>query len=184
MSMLDLRFDQRVGIYGAPLQMKAANGVLLIDDFGRQKMSPRDLFNRWIYPLDRRVDFLSLEYGLSFQIPFEVLLAFATNLSPNDLVDDAFLRRVPNKIYMGPVSSEVFDEIFCRVLQKHGLPFEPDLAAHLRNLCTQHVKELRACQPHDICEILVALAAYKRQPFHVSRQSLNFAAETYFTEAL
>jgi hypothetical protein len=183
MAMLDLRYEERSGVYGAPLQMKAANGVLLIDDFGRQAMSPRELFNRWIYPLDRRVDFLSLQHGHSFQIPFEVLLAFATNLSPNDLVDDAFLRRVPNKIYLGPVSSEVFDEIFRRVLQKHGLPFETELAAHLRALCMQHANELRACHPHDICEILVALASYKRQPFHISRQSLNFAAETYFTQS-
>src|SRR5437016_6173929 len=133
-SMLETRRDARTGTYAAPLQMKASNGILLIDDFGRQTMSPRDLFNRWILPLDRGIDYLSLEYGMTFQIPFELTLAFATNLEPSELADEAFLRRVPNKIYLGPISAEIFDEIFRRVLQKRELPFEPELARYLRDL--------------------------------------------------
>ena len=85
--MLELRLDEASGIYAAPLQMKANNGIFLIDDFGRQLISPRDLLNRWIVPLDRRVDYLSLQYGVKFQIPFEVMVVFATNLDPNDLAD-------------------------------------------------------------------------------------------------
>lgn len=180
-SMLDLRLDDRSGVYAAPLQMKAANGILLIDDFGRQKMPPHELFNRWILPLDRRIDYLSLQYGFTFQIPFEVLLAFATNLDPSDVADEAFLRRVPNKIYMGCLTPEAFDEIFRRILGRYGLPFEPALAAALRSLCHQHQPAgLRACYPRDVCEILVALAEYNGQPFRLTREGLRAATDIYF----
>src|ERR1700733_4524982 len=99
-SMLELRLDEASGIYAAPLQMKANNGILIIDDFGRQLMSPRDLLNRWIVPLDRHVDYLTLRYGVKFQIPFELMVVFSTNLEPSDLADEAFLRRIHNKIYV------------------------------------------------------------------------------------
>ena len=116
-SMVELRLDESSGIYAAPLQMKANNGIFIIDDFGRQLMSPRDLLNRWIVPLDRRVDYLSLRYGVKFQIPFEVMVVFSTNLEPSDLADEAFLRRIQNKIYVEAVSIEVFDMIFHRVVK-------------------------------------------------------------------
>src|SRR5262249_29743603 len=99
-SMLELRLDESSGIYAAPLQMKANNGILIIDDFGRQLMPPRDLLNRWIVPLDRRVDYLTLRYGVKFQIPFELMVVFSTNLEPSDLADEAFLRRIHNKIFV------------------------------------------------------------------------------------
>jgi hypothetical protein len=187
-SMLDLSLDERSGVYTAPLQMKAANGILLIDDFGRQRMSPGELFNRWILPLDRRVDYLSLQYGFTFQIPFELVLAFATNLKPSDVADDAFLRRVPNKLYLGPITAEAFDEIFRRVLRQDGLRFEPSLSAFLRGLCKSHqqltgLNGLRACYPKDIYEILVARAEYQRQPLTVTREALRVAADMYFTHA-
>jgi predicted ATPase with chaperone activity len=185
LSMLDLSIDERSGVYAAPLQMKAANGLLLIDDFGRQRMSPPELFNRWILPLDRRIDYLSLEYGFTFQIPFEVMLAFATNLKPSDVTDEAFLRRVPHKLHLGPITADVFDEIFRRVLLEHGLPFEPGLAAALRNLCASRhgTHGLRACYPRDIYEMIVAICHYNRQPFHITRESLRAAADMYFTES-
>ncbi len=104
-SMLELRLDESSGIYAAPLQMKATNGILIIDDFGRQLMSPRDLLNRWIVPLDRRVDYLTLRYGVKFQIPFETMVVFSTNLEPSDLADEAFLRRIHNKIYVEAVDA-------------------------------------------------------------------------------
>src|SRR5206468_6581060 len=122
-----------------------------------------------------------LEYGMTFQIPFELTLAFATNLEPSELADEAFLRRVPNKIYLGPISAEIFDEIFRRVLQKRELPFEPELARYLRDLCLDHNPTgLRGCYPGDICEILASLATYHRRPFLVNRQSLGLATGTYF----
>ena len=104
-SMLELRLDEASGIYAAPLQMKANNGILIIDDFGRQLMSPRDLLNRWIVPLDRHVDYLTLRYGVKFQIPFELMVVFSTNLEPSDLADEAFLRRIHNKIYVEAVDA-------------------------------------------------------------------------------
>ena len=119
-SMLELRLDEASGIYAAPLQMKANNGIFIIDDFGRQLMSPRDLLNRWIVPLDRRVDYLTLRYGVKFQIPFELMVVFSTNLEPMDLADEAFLRRIHNKIYIEAVDAASFDEIFRRVVTARG----------------------------------------------------------------
>lgn len=182
--MLSLRLDSNSGLYAAPLQMKAANGILAIDDFGRQTMSPRALFNRWILPLDRRVDNLALEYGFMFKVPFEVILVFSTNLHPSDLADEAFIRRVPNKVYLGPIAPEVFDEICERVFTQQGLPCDRELAAYLRELCRQNgATELRACHPGDICEILASLARYERRPFGANSQALARAARLYFMQS-
>ena len=179
--LLSLRMDVNSGLYAAPLQMKAANGIFAIDDFGRQPIPAASLFNRWILPLDRRLDNLSLQYGFMVQVPFEVILVFSTNLRPSELADEAFIRRVPNKIYLPSISPEAFDEIFKRVLLRQGIPFKQDLAAHLRGLCRQHgVPDLRACYPSDICEILAALAVYERIPFTLSAQNLARAAHLYF----
>src|SRR5205085_9217584 len=134
-SMLELRLDESSGIYAAPLQMKANNGILLIDDFGRQLMSPRDLLNRWIVPLDRRVDYLMLRYGVKFQIPFELMVVFSTNLEPADLADEAFLRRIHNKVFVEAVDEQSFDQIFSRVISSKNLVSEPDSAQHFRALC-------------------------------------------------
>jgi predicted ATPase with chaperone activity len=180
--MVELRFDDSTGIYVAPLQMKANNGMFVIDDFGRQAMEPRTLLNRWIVPLDRRVDYLSLRYGVTFHIPFELMVVFSTNLEPSDLADEAFLRRIHNKIYVEPVDSDTFDLIFDRVLTDRGIPGEPGMAAHFRSICYGHgATQLRACYPADICNILTWVADYKGLPFTLSRESLSHAAELYFT---
>ena len=182
--LLSLRIDGNSGIYVAPLQMKAANGVFAIDDFGRQAVLPSALFNRWILPLDRKVDNLSLQSGHMFHIPFEALLVFSTNLSPADLADEAFFRRVPIKIYLGPIAPEMFDAICERVLARYGLPFDGELARCLRNLCIESGPgDLRACQPGDIFEILVSLALYERRPFAANPQNLARAARMYFMQA-
>jgi hypothetical protein len=120
--MPDLQKNEATGTFNAPLQMKANNGILLIDDFGRQMMSPRDLLNRWIVPLDRRVDFLSLGSG-KFDVPFELLVVFSTNLEPRELADEAFLRRIPNKILLPPVDAQSFDAIFrlTAAAVRHGI---------------------------------------------------------------
>ena len=181
--LLALRLDANSGLYAAPLQMKAANGVLAVDDFGRQTMSPRSLFNRWILPLDRRVDNLSLQYGYVFEVPFELLMVFSTNLHPADLADEAFFRRVPNKVHLGAIAPEVFDAITERVLMRYGLPFDRELGPCLRELCRQNgATDLRACQPGDICEILASLALYERQPVTVNPQNLSRAARLYFMQ--
>lgn len=183
-SMLNLRLDESSGIYSAPLQMKANNGVISIDDFGRQAAPPSELLNRWILPLDRNVDYLTLRYGFSFQIPFELIVAFATNLNPSELADDAFLRRVPNKIYMGPVIDDDFDEILRRVVERHGAELDPSLAAYFRTRCRDHNGAgLKACYPRDICEIIAAASKFQRRPFCLSRETIDTAVESYFVRS-
>jgi len=183
-SMLELRLDEGSGIYAAPLQMKANNGILIIDDFGRQLMSPRDLLNRWIVPLDRRVDYLMLRYGVKFQIPFETMVVFSTNLDPQDLADEAFLRRIHNKIFVEPVDPQTFDQIFQRVTAARRIPTEPDSAEFLRHLClSDGRKELRACYPLDICNILLSISEYDRRPVRMSREDMERAVELYFAKS-
>jgi SpoVK/Ycf46/Vps4 family AAA+-type ATPase len=180
-AMLELRADTASGVYAAPLQMKANNGILVIDDFGRQVMSPRELLNRWIVPLDRRVDYLTLVHGQKFPIPFELVVVFATNLDPAELADEAFLRRIHNKIYVGPVSEDVFREIFARVLRKQQMSCDAEAADHLIRLCLRHGEHLRACYPADLCDILRWCSHYDRRPVLVTRAELDRAAEVYFT---
>jgi hypothetical protein len=183
-AMLELRLDEPSGIYSAPLQMKANNGIFLIDDFGRQLISPRDLLNRWIVPLDRRVDYLSLQYGVKFQIPFEVMVVFATNLDPNDLADEAFLRRIHNKIFIEPVHQHTFDEIFRRVATSRNIILEGDSCENLRKIClTDGRTELRACYPLDIINILSSIGRYEKRPVTVTREDLHRAGGMYFAKA-
>lgn len=183
-SMLELRIDDSSGIYAAPLQMKANNGIFIIDDFGRQLMSPRDLLNRWIVPLDRRVDYLSLRYGVKFQIPFEVMVVFSTNLDPQDLADEAFLRRIHNKILIESVDSSTFDQIFARVVSSKRVPHEADSAEYLRRLClADGRKELRACYPLDICNILASISDYERRPVRMTKDDLERAVGLYFAKS-
>ena len=182
-SMVELRLDESSGIYAAPLQMKANNGIFIIDDFGRQLMSPRDLLNRWIVPLDRRVDYLSLRYGVKFQIPFEVMVVFSTNLEPSDLADEAFLRRIQNKIYVEAVSAEVFDTIFHRVVQGRNFPAETGSEEYLRHLCLREGRvELRACYPNDMCDIIASISHYEGRPPEITKPNLERACALYFSK--
>jgi len=182
-SMLELRLDESSGIYAAPLQMKANNGILLIDDFGRQLMSPRDLLNRWIVPLDRRVDYLTLRYGVKFQIPFECMVVFSTNLEPSDLADEAFLRRIHNKILIEAVDPVSFDQIFERVVHGKNIQAEPDSAEYLRKLCLREGRtELRACYPSDICNILNSIGRYEGRPPRMTKSELERATALYFAK--
>ena len=182
-SMLELRLDDSSSIYAAPLQMKANNGILLIDDFGRQLMSPRDLLNRWIVPLDRRVDYLTLRYGVKFQIPFETMVVFSTNLEPADLADEAFLRRIQNKILVEAVDPQSFDEIFDRVVKARRITAESDSAEYLRKLCLRQGRtELRACYPADICTILTSIGRYEGRGPVMSKSELERATALYFAK--
>jgi len=182
-SMLELRLDDTSGIYAAPLQMKANNGIFIIDDFGRQLMSPRDLLNRWIVPLDRRVEDLTLRYGVKFQIPFEVMVVFSTNLDPSDLADEAFLRRIHNKILVEAVDASTFDQIFQRVVSAKSIPCEPDSAEYLRHLCLRDGRtELRACYPTEICNILKSIGRYEGRPARMTKSDLDRATSLYFAK--
>ena len=183
-SMVELRLDETSGIYAAPLQMKANTGIFIIDDFGRQLMSPRDLLNRWIVPLDRRVDYLTLRYGVKFQIPFEMMVVFSTNLDPRDLADEAFLRRIHNKIYVEPVDPRTFDQIFQRVVSSKRIPAEPDSAEYLRKLCLLDGRdELRACYPLDIANILLSISEYEGTNVEMKKPDLERAVKLYFTRS-
>jgi hypothetical protein len=163
--------------------MKANNGILLIDDFGRQLMSPRDLLNRWIVPLDRRVDYLTLRYGVKFQIPFETMVVFSTNLEPSDLADEAFLRRIQNKILVEAVDPQSFDQIFDRVVKGRRIQAEPDSAEHLRKLCLRQGRtELRACYPSDICTILTSIGRYEGRGPVMTKSELERATALYFAK--
>ena len=181
-SMLELRLDESSGMYAAPLQMKANNGIFIIDDFGRQLISPRDLLNRWIVPLDRRVDYLSLRYGVKFQIPFELMVVFSTNLEPSDLADEAFLRRIQNKVLVDACDQTVFDEIFRRLMGSRRIPYEPDAPEYLRNICLRSGRtELRACYPGDIADIIESISQYERRDPYIDHANLERAASLYFT---
>ena len=181
-AMLELRLDAATGIYAAPLQMKANDGILIIDDFGRQVISPRELLNRWIVPLDRHVDYLTLSHGVKFQIPFELLVVFSTNLDPSELADEAFLRRIHTKVYVEGVSAECFDEIFHRVAAHAGVSCDAATTDHLRRLCLRHSRSgLRACYPWDIVEILTSICAYEDRPLQLTPADLERAVDLYFT---
>jgi hypothetical protein len=181
LSMLQIRRDPLSGIYNAPLQMKANNGVLLIDDFGRQLIQPGALLNRWIVPLERRIDFLSLEHGTKFAIPFEVLVVFSTNFPPRELGDQAFFRRIPNKIYVGDVTPDEFDEISARALAATGLSQTEGIINSIRLICFAHIGgELRGCYPWDIAKISRNIVRYEGLPMELTRAVAERAARMYF----
>jgi predicted ATPase with chaperone activity len=183
-SMLELRLDEATRVFISPCQMKANNGILIIDDFGRQVVAPRDLLNRWIVPLDRRVDYLTLASGMKFQVPFELMVVFSTNLDPHDLADEAFLRRIQSKVLVDNISPEIFEKIFDRVVQSQQVPTEPGCAEHLRKCCEDYVaKVLRACYPMDIYRLVKAISEYEGRPVRMTKQNIDRAVALYFAKS-
>jgi hypothetical protein len=161
LDMLDMRYDEVGHYYEAPLHMKALGGCFLIDDFGRQFVSPKDLLNRWIVPMESRVDYLKLRTGASFSIPFEELVIFATNLDPEDLMDPAFLRRLPYKIEVGPPSLDQFRLIFDRECERHGMTLSDDVFSYIVYLITKEKGlELAGFQPTFIVEQVEATCRF------------------------
>ncbi len=180
---LDLVYDSLSKYYEAPFQMRANGGMLLIDDFGRQQVRPRELLNRWIVPLEKRVDFLTLHTGRKIEIPFDVLIAFATNLAPMDLVDEAFLRRIRHKIEIRDPSFEEYREIFQRVCVQKRVPYEEKALAYL--LQEHYIKPkrpVRACHPRDIMDQLIDIARYQNRPPVLTKDLIDQACEAYFVE--
>ena len=149
----------------------------------RSLVSPQALLNRWIVPLDRRIDYLTLQHGQKFVIPFELMVVFSTNLDPSDLADEAFLRRIHNKIYVEAVDPNSFDQIFARVVQSRQMQVEPDSAEYLRKLCLREGRtELRACYPADICNILSSIGRYEGRPPQMTKPELERATSLYFAK--
>jgi hypothetical protein len=178
-AMLELQKEVDTGRFIAPLHMKANNGIFVIDDFGRQMIAPRDLLNRWIVPLDRRCDYLSIS-GAKFAVPFEVFVVFSTNLNPTDLADEAFLRRIPNKILIDAIAGEVFDEIVQRRLQANGWGCEAGAADHLREVCAARGGDLRPCYPRDIFNIVASIAEFEERPPALTKSDVDRAADLYY----
>ena len=158
---LDLVFDDVNKFYEAPFQVKANGGILLIDDFGRQMVRPRDLLNRWIVPLENRIDYLTLHTGRKVEVPFNVLVVFSTNLPPKDLVDEAFLRRLRHKIEIGDPTYEEYREIFKRVAQGKGVQYDDQgLGYLLQEWYVKRGRKLRASHPRDICDQIIDIANF------------------------
>jgi predicted ATPase with chaperone activity len=179
--MLDLQFNASTKYYTGPVQMKANNGVLILDDFGRQRVRPEDLLNRWVVPLDRGIDFLTMAGGRKIEMPFEMLVVFSTNLDPADLVDAAFLRRMQTKIRVDTATDDQFRQIFRRVAARRGLDVdEGALNDLIESIRTGLRQELRACQPRDLVNQVCWAAQYEDRSPVLDRASLLGAVEAYF----
>ena len=179
--MLDLQFNAVSKFYEGPVQMKANNGVLIIDDFGRQRLRPEELLNRWVVPLDRHIDFLTLAGGKKIEMPFEMFVVFATNMSPSKLVDAAFLRRIQTKVRIGNISGAQFHEIFRRAAGAAKLQYESQVVDELIHVIQHTLNEpLRACQPRDIINHIYWNARYEGVPMKVDHNSIKKAVEAYF----
>ena len=182
-AMLELQLDDSTHVFISPCQLKANNGILVIDDFGRQVLSPRELLNRWIVPLDRRVDYLTLASGMKFQVPFELMVVFSTNLDPTALADEAFLRRIQSKVLVDNVTPEIFDRIFERVMQVFQAATEPGASAHLRERCLEHnSKKLQACYPIDVFRLVKAISEYEGKPIRMTKANIDRAVSLYFAK--
>jgi hypothetical protein len=183
MAGLDLVFDDVNKYYEAPFQVKANGGILLIDDFGRQLVRPRDLLNRWIVPLENRIDFLTLHTGRKVEIPFDVLVVFSTNLPPKDLVDEAFLRRLRHKIEVGDPTYEEYREIFSRVASSKNITYsDQGLAYLLQEWYVKRGRKLRASHPRDLCDQILDISRFLGSEPTLSRDLIDRAAESYFVE--
>ncbi len=180
---LELIYEASTGIYLAPMQMLANNGVLVIDDFGRQRLSPEQLLNRWIVPLDRGIDHLSLSYGFKFVVPCVPKIVFSTNLEPASLGDEAFFRRIRSKVLIPPIADDQFDEVLRIVAAKHGITVMPGAAEYLRWV-SRHKGDgdLRPYLPGSVCEIVESISGYEGIPMVLDRDTIDRVANLYFTQ--
>ena len=159
--------------------------MFLVDDFGRQRIRPQELLNRWIVPLESRIDYLTLHTGKKFQVPFDVLIVFATNLEPESLADEAFLRRIPYKIPIVDPTLEQFTTIFELVCRQNKLKFHQVMVAYLqRRHYTPVGRPLRACHPRDLLEQVMALCRYRGMTPKITRELLDRACASYFVDGV
>jgi hypothetical protein len=183
LEMLDLTFNPISRFYEAPIQIKANGGVFIVDDFGRQRIPARDLLNRWIVPLESRVDFLTLHTGRKFEVPFNVLIIFATNLKPQSLADEAFLRRIPYKILSKNPTMDEYCRIFELNCRKRNLPFDPVMVEYLHRKYYQPRRlQMRACHPRDLIDQVVNNCRYQGREPSITRDLLDAACASYFLE--
>jgi hypothetical protein len=180
---LELRYDPVSKLYAAPLQVKANGGALVIDDFGRQLVQPRELLNRWIVPMDKGSDHLTLQTGESIEVPFDVLLVFSTNLPPAQLGDEAFFRRIHHKIEIPNPTREEFFQILERVCKERDITFSQEGASYLLE---HHYAEtgrlMRGCHPRDLMELVEDIARYRGRVPALDTELIDLACESYFVD--
>jgi len=181
--MLDLRLTSASNFYSAPLQMKANNGALIVDDFGRQRMRPEELLNRWIVPLDRRVDFLTLAGGKKFEVPFDLFLVLASNTDVAELADEAFLRRIQTKVRVGYMNVADFREVCRRMCAHLGLTFDAAVVEEFMVLLASLGQPLRPCYPRDIMQGVCWEALYEERLPKLDSESIKRACRSYFATA-
>jgi energy-coupling factor transporter ATP-binding protein EcfA2 len=182
LNMLELQFDPGTRYYQAPPHLKANNGIFIIDDLGRQRCSPAELMNRWIVPLDRRMDHLALHTGHKFVVPFDVVVVFSSNFPPDQLADGAFLRRMGYKILVGEQTEPEYERIFRQACERYGVPYSDDAFRYM--LKEHHAKEgrpLLACYPRDIVSQVRDLARYEDTMPVLSEHVVDWAWNNYFT---
>ena len=183
MDQLDLQYDTHTKVYQAPFQMKANGGVLIVDDFGRQRMPPRDMLNRWIVPLEKRIDFLTLHTGSKFPVPFDCLLIMATNIDPKQLVEEAFLRRIHYKIKAESPSPDEYERILRRYCESKGIEFVAGAREYIyRQYYQAHAIAPRACHPRDIIDHLLDIAKYLEIEPTLSTDLVDRACHSYFLD--
>jgi predicted ATPase with chaperone activity len=182
LSMLDLRYNADANYYQAPLHVKANGGIFLVDDFGRQLCSPKELLNRWILPLEDRHDFLNLASGKKFQVPFEQLTIFSTNLDPKHLVDDAFLRRMRHKVEINAPGRDVYEKIFIANVKRLGMNPCPPAIEYMYERYYNKNRPPRASDCRDLLEIVQSICRFRKQPVELTRDLLIEAAATFITE--
>ena len=183
MAGLDLVFDDVNKFYEAPFQVKANGGVFLIDDFGRQQVRPRDLLNRWIVPLENRIDYLTLHTGRKVEVPFDVMVVFSTNLPPRDLVDEAFLRRLRHKIEVADPTYETYRDIFQKVAQAKKVKYsDQGLAYLLQEWYIKRNRKMRASHPRDICDQILDISRFLNAEPEMTKDLIDRAGESYFVE--
>ncbi len=177
---LDLTATNLPGRYDAPFQVKANGGVLVIDDLGRQRCSAQELLNRWIVPLEDRVDYLTLNTGKKVQFPFESVVLFATNLTGGDLEDEAFLRRMGCRLQVLPPRPNVYGEIFRRYARSRNLAYDPHVVAHLLDQYRAEKRVPKCCEPRDLIELAIDLCKLRQEPARLTDESLGLAWNSYF----
>jgi predicted ATPase with chaperone activity len=183
LEMLDLSYNSTSKVYDAPYQLKANNGIYLIDDFGRQQCTPADVLNRWIVPMERRVDYLKFHSGSKMTVPFEAFLIFSTNLKPEQLGDEAFLRRIQYKMLLRSPDEEEFAAIFRRFCESRDLDSDNELIARF---IAKHYngpgKPFRRCHPRDVLSHAIDLINFEKLPFQLTDDVLDRAFESCFLE--
>ncbi len=185
LDMLDLSFNPHSRVYDAPFQLKANNGIYLIDDFGRQKASPAEVLNRWIVPMERHVDYLSFQSGGKVTVPFEAFLIFSTNLTPEKLGDEAFLRRIQYKMFLRSPDAREFVQIFTRFCASRQLDCPPELiGAFIDKHYLPTAKRFRRCHPRDLLSHAIDIIHFERRPYQLTGEVLSKAFESCFTQSV